>query len=79
MLQILYTSWPCEELALCWLTVPQVDVVQITWPITKFGNPAHISGADKPTYFKSGKQIDYSEFKHTRDKIPQYKGVFGVT
>jgi len=39
--QMLYTGWPREVLASRWMTIPQVDVVRVTWPISNFGGRGH--------------------------------------
>ena len=63
-LQILYTSWPREVLAFWWLTVPQVGLVRVIWPISTFWAQAIFFGADEARHFKFGLQIELNEHWH---------------
>ena len=51
-----------EVLAYWWLNVPQVGVVMVMWPISKFSGPSHIFGADKSRRLKFGMQIDFNDY-----------------
>jgi len=57
------------------LTVPQVGVVRVTWPISTFWGPGHIFGADKAKHFKFGLQIERKDYwRHV--KVLQHGGAF---
>ena len=56
--EISYSSWPRDVLALWWLTIRQVGVVRVTWPISTFWGPGHTFGADEARHFKFGLQTE---------------------
>ena len=71
----------CTIVGLRWLTIPQVGVVRVTWPISTFLGPGHIFEADEARHFKFRLQIERkkSSIAITHVKVLQYAGVFRVT